>query len=194
MRNCANLPTFYRLLAKRGFRRQHTEPCKQFMVSHAILKDCTEFHTPLFRHEFHLNFTMSKEKAATFDVTAWFSVWTSQGLNLGPPDYESVALTNWATSPWLQYFWKSDAKVHCFGQISKYFFIKRNKRGFIHLLSRGYHGSQTVVDSVRAYCRRVQPSWDDKDYTPFRAFCAYPCRYHGRVTSVFSGLHPLVLQ
>ena len=26
-------------------------------------------------------------------------MWTSQGLNLGPPDYESVALTNWATSP-----------------------------------------------------------------------------------------------
>ena len=23
-------------------------------------------------------------------VTLWFSVWTSQGLNLGPPDYESV--------------------------------------------------------------------------------------------------------
>ena len=32
-------------------------------------------------------------------VSAWFLVWTSQGLNLGPPDYESVALTNWATSP-----------------------------------------------------------------------------------------------
>ena len=24
-------------------------------------------------------------------VSAWFLVWTSQGLNLGPPDYESVA-------------------------------------------------------------------------------------------------------
>ena len=32
-------------------------------------------------------------------VSCWFSAWTSQGLNLGPPDYESVALTNWATSP-----------------------------------------------------------------------------------------------
>ena len=32
-------------------------------------------------------------------VSYWFSLWTSQGLNLGPPDYESVALTNWATSP-----------------------------------------------------------------------------------------------
>ena len=27
------------------------------------------------------------------------SLWTSLGLNQGPPDYESVALTNWATSP-----------------------------------------------------------------------------------------------
>ena len=35
-------------------------------------------------------------------VSAWFLVWTSQGLNLGPPDYESVALTNWATSPTFQ--------------------------------------------------------------------------------------------
>ena len=26
-------------------------------------------------------------------------LWTSLGLNQGPPDYESVALTNWATSP-----------------------------------------------------------------------------------------------
>ena len=32
-------------------------------------------------------------------VSAWFLVWTSLGLNQGPPDYESVALTNWATSP-----------------------------------------------------------------------------------------------
>ena len=29
-------------------------------------------------------------------------VWTSLGLNQGPPDYESVALTNWATSPIVQ--------------------------------------------------------------------------------------------
>ena len=27
-------------------------------------------------------------------INASFSSWTSQGLNLGPPDYESVALTN----------------------------------------------------------------------------------------------------
>ena len=32
------------------------------------------------------------KKAVTKFVTAF--LWTSQGLNLGPPDYESVALTN----------------------------------------------------------------------------------------------------
>ena len=31
------------------------------------------------------------KKAATKFVTACYSSWTSQGLNLGPPDYESVA-------------------------------------------------------------------------------------------------------
>ena len=41
----------------------------------------------------------SKKKAATKFVTACFPLWTSLGLNQGPPDYESVALTNWATSP-----------------------------------------------------------------------------------------------
>ena len=34
----------------------------------------------------------SIKKAVTNFVTAF--LWTSQGLNLGPPDYESVALTN----------------------------------------------------------------------------------------------------
>ena len=34
------------------------------------------------------------KKAVTKFVTASFLAWTSQGLNLGPPDYESVALTN----------------------------------------------------------------------------------------------------
>ena len=34
------------------------------------------------------------KKAATKFVTASFSKWTSLGLNQGPPDYESVALTN----------------------------------------------------------------------------------------------------
>ena len=40
-----------------------------------------------------------KKKGVTNFVTPWFWKWTSLGLNQGPPDYESVALTNWATSP-----------------------------------------------------------------------------------------------
>ena len=39
-------------------------------------------------------FTQIKKKAVTNFVTASFSLWTSLGLNQGPPDYESVALTN----------------------------------------------------------------------------------------------------
>ena len=35
-----------------------------------------------------------KEKSSYEFVTASFSLWTSLGLNQGPPDYESVALTN----------------------------------------------------------------------------------------------------
>ena len=44
-------------------------------------------------------FAKDMKKAVTKFVTAWFSMWAIQGLNLGPPDYESVALTNWAKSP-----------------------------------------------------------------------------------------------
>ena len=44
-------------------------------------------------------FPKKKNQQLEFLLSYWFSVWTSQGLNLGPPDYESVALTNWATSP-----------------------------------------------------------------------------------------------
>ena len=35
----------------------------------------------------------SKKKAATKFVTAWFPLWTSLGLNQGPPDYETLILT-----------------------------------------------------------------------------------------------------
>ncbi len=31
---------------------------------------------------------------SSYDFRNCFYLWTSQGLNLGPPDYESVALTN----------------------------------------------------------------------------------------------------
>ena len=47
----------------------------------------------------HLKVTKKRKSTCEKLVSAWFSMWTSQGLNLGPPDYESVALTNWATSP-----------------------------------------------------------------------------------------------
>ena len=47
----------------------------------------------------HLMFTKKRKSTYKIFVSAWHSMWTSQGLNLGPPDYESVALTNWATSP-----------------------------------------------------------------------------------------------
>ena len=40
-----------------------------------------------------------KKKGVAKFATPWFWKWTSLGLNQGPPDYESVALTNWATSP-----------------------------------------------------------------------------------------------
>lgn len=35
-------------------------------------------------------FATGMKKAVTKSVTALFSVWAIQGLNLGPPDYESV--------------------------------------------------------------------------------------------------------
>ena len=34
------------------------------------------------------NFTKKKKESREIFVTPCFSVWTSQGLNLGPPDYE----------------------------------------------------------------------------------------------------------
>ena len=73
---------------------------------------------------FVANFTwISQEKKKSYEVlvTLWFSVWTSQGLNLGPPDYESVALTNWATSPGfgLQSYGKNIKYPNFFEEITK---------------------------------------------------------------------------
>ena len=51
-----------------------------------------------------LCFPEKKNQQLEFLLSCWFLWWTSQGLNLGPPDYESVALTNWATSP--KFLWK----------------------------------------------------------------------------------------
>ena len=67
-------------------------------------------------------FAKDMKKAVTNFVTAWFSVWAIQGLNLGPPDYESVALTNWAKSPTPTVFTViASAKVLKFGQTAKFF-------------------------------------------------------------------------
>ena len=37
-------------------------------------------------------FPETKNQQLEFLLSCWFSVWTSQGLNLGPPDYESVKI------------------------------------------------------------------------------------------------------
>ena len=51
-------------------------------------------------------FTKKRKSTYKIFVSAWFLKWTSLGLNQGPPDYESVALTNWATSPEAFFSWK----------------------------------------------------------------------------------------
>ena len=53
-------------------------------------------------------FPEKKNQQLEFLLSCWFSMWTSLGLNQGPPDYESVALTNWATSP--VQFWFCECK------------------------------------------------------------------------------------
>ena len=60
-----------------------------------------------------------KKKGVANFVTPWFWKWTSLGLNQGPPDYESVALTNWATSPSYENFFLAGAKVEHFFEICK---------------------------------------------------------------------------
>ena len=66
---------------------------------------------------------MKKTKDTTAEAVSFVFRWANQGLNLGPPDYESVALTNWAISPALPRYWVkiSAAKVHLFDDISKFF-------------------------------------------------------------------------
>ena len=57
--------------------------------------------TPRSLSLFYVHLMFTKKRKSTYKnlVSAWLSTWTSLGLNQGPPDYESVALTNWATSP-----------------------------------------------------------------------------------------------
>lgn len=67
------------------------------IISYGIVVSFIEYHcvnmsnsNSLFTHCLR-SYT---KKAATNFVTASFLAWTSLGLNQGPPDYESVALTN----------------------------------------------------------------------------------------------------
>ena len=69
-------------------------------------------------------------------------MWTRQGLNLWPPDYESVALTNWATSPislaWEPQFLYCGCKGTAFSWTDQIFwevFSKKDeKQRFLHVL------------------------------------------------------------
>ena len=61
----------------------------------SILKNQGVFKINVFSH----CFPIKRKSSYDFVVTAWFLMWTSLGLNQGPPDYESVGLTNCATSP-----------------------------------------------------------------------------------------------
>ena len=60
-----------------------------------LLENHEVFKINVFSHCF------PRKRKSTYrkSVSAWLLKWTSLGLNQGPPDYESVALTNWATSP-----------------------------------------------------------------------------------------------
>ena len=56
----------------------------------SISKNQGVFKINVFSH----CFPIKRKSIYDFVVTASFSMWTSLGLNQGPPDYESVALTN----------------------------------------------------------------------------------------------------
>ena len=88
----------------------------------------------------------SKRKSTyeSFRKCLIYRLWSHLGLNQGPPDYESDALTNWAIGPItrvaLYAFWlvlrKCSAKVMLFGDVcnftgnfSQYFFIFRGVFG-----------------------------------------------------------------
>ena len=68
------------------------------MENHIGLKAQIEIQKVTLRSLFllYVHLMITKKRKSTYKnfVSACFSLWTSQGLNLGPPDYESVALTN----------------------------------------------------------------------------------------------------
>ena len=76
-------------------------------------------------------FSEKKKKHLQNSVSAWLLKWTSLGLNQGPPDYESVALTNWATSPCCPSMWRWQlfgCKDSAFRANMQIFFVKNGKR------------------------------------------------------------------
>ena len=83
----------------------------------------------------HLKVTTKRKSTYKISVSAWFSMWTSLGLNQGPPDYESVALTNWATSPEFHEFGCKDNEIN-------------GKRRMELKESCGFNTFWEVVDSV----------------------------------------------
>ena len=70
-----------------------------------------QYHRLFKIAQFSHCFPEKKNQQLEFLLSCWFLMWTSQGLNLGPPDYESVALTNWATSPVQWIFFLAAAKL-----------------------------------------------------------------------------------
>ena len=91
----------------------------------SILKSQGVFKINVFSH----CFPIKRKSSYDFVVTAWFLMWTSLGLNQGPPDYESVALTNWATSPACQHGCDKfcGAKVRIMSEMCKFFSFKFEK-------------------------------------------------------------------
>ena len=83
-------------MPKKWFANKNNEICEQ----NEWINYCRKIKLVFAKCNFVRKLFANKRKSTyKIFVSAWFSVWTSQGLNLGPPDYESVALTNWATSP-----------------------------------------------------------------------------------------------
>ena len=70
-------------------------------------------------------------------------MWTSLGLNQGPPDYESVALTNWATSPACQQGCDKfcGAKVRIMSEMCKFFSLNLKKWILVVLSNVLFHST-----------------------------------------------------
>ena len=105
----------------------------------SLLKNHGVFKSNVFSHCF------PRKRKSTYrnSVSAWLLKWTSQGLNLGPPDYESVALTNWATSPACQQGCDKfcGAKVRIMSEMCKFFSLNLKKWILVVLSNVPFHGT-----------------------------------------------------